>query len=97
MYCYDRERGVSMDSTTFLIPVMTVNDVSLIQNELQQIDGVRAVQIHQPTHSVTVTWTKPDTLDAVWKYTERRKGKLLCVFLFGSCVRPHEPVLHPNG
>lgn len=60
-----------MDSKTFLIPAMTADDAPVIQTELQQIDGVRDVHIHQPTHSVTVTWNKPDTLHAIWKRLEQ--------------------------
>jgi hypothetical protein len=59
-----------MDSMTFMIPAMTADDAPMIQTELQQIDGVREVSIHQPTHSITVTWTKPETLNAIWKRLE---------------------------
>jgi hypothetical protein len=61
-----------MDSKTFMIPTMTPDDAKLLQTELQQIDGVRDVHIHQPTHSVTVTWTKP----SAWEAVRRRLAQL---------------------
>jgi hypothetical protein len=54
-----------MDSKTFLIPSLMEADAKLLQAELEQISGVRDVQIHQPTHSVTVTWTAPATWDDI--------------------------------
>ncbi len=59
-----------MDSNTFQIPAMTEADVNLIKTELEQIDGMHTVAIHAPTHSVTITWSAPASLDAVWKRLE---------------------------
>ncbi|MEP7293598.1 MAG: hypothetical protein ABI835_17560 [Chloroflexota bacterium] len=60
-----------MDSKTFLIPAMADNDAERIKAELEQIQGMRTVEIHAPTHSVTVVWTSPASLDEVWKRLER--------------------------
>ena len=60
-----------MDSSTFLIPAMTESDVPLIKSELEQISGVRTVEIHQPTHSVTVVWKEPAPRDDTWNLLER--------------------------
>ncbi len=60
-----------MDSKTFLIPALTPEDARILAVELEQIDGVRDVQIHQPTHSVSVVWTSParwdDIASKLWK------------------------------
>jgi hypothetical protein len=66
-----RFKGKLMDSSTFQIPTMTEADAELIQAELEQINGVRTVLIHPPTHSVTITWTQPASLNDVWKRLER--------------------------
>lgn len=54
-----------MDSKTFLIPAMREADAEVIQSGIESIQGVRVVQVHQPTHSVTVTWTSPATWDDI--------------------------------
>ncbi len=57
-----------MDSKTFMIPTMMSGDGEIIETELGQMAGVRQVLIHQPTHSITVTWAAP----ATWEAIERR-------------------------
>ena len=54
-----------MESKTFSIAVMMKEDAKVIVSELDQIDGVLNVLVHQPTRSVTVTWTSPATWDAI--------------------------------
>jgi hypothetical protein len=49
---------------------MTEADVTRIKSELEQISGVRTVEIHEPTHSVTVVWTEPAGMDDIWKRLE---------------------------
>lgn len=60
-----------MDSRTFQIPAMTETDAPLIQTELEQIQGVRTVDIHEPTRSVTITWVEPASMSDVWKRLEK--------------------------
>ncbi len=50
-------------SKTFQIPSMTPEDMQLIENTLQQVNGVISVDLHQPTRSVTLVWTEPATWD----------------------------------
>jgi hypothetical protein len=59
-----------MQSMTFQIPKMEVTDVDLIKKTLLKIDGMQAVEIHAPTHSVTITWVEPASIDEVWKQLE---------------------------
>lgn len=59
-----------MDSITFQIPSMTEVDSELVQTELQQIPGVRLVQVYFPTRSVTVTWTSPASVESFAKHLE---------------------------
>ena len=59
-----------MDSITFQILTMTEADAEVVKTELQQIPGVRTVQVHLPTHSVTVTWIAPADVDTFWKRLE---------------------------
>ena len=54
-----------MNSKTFLIPAMMEEDADIIEAELEQINGVREVSVHQPTHSVTVSWADPATWDDI--------------------------------
>lgn len=56
-----------MDSKTFMIPTMKAVDAARIESALEQINGVRTVQVHLPTHSVTVTWTAPAVWDDIGK------------------------------
>jgi len=56
-----------MESITFQIPAMTEADAELVQTELQQIAGVRTVQVHYPTRSVTIVWTEPAGVDSFSK------------------------------
>ena len=56
-----------MQSMTFQIPVMKVTDVAPIKKTLEQIDGMHSVEIHEPTHSVTIVWTEPASVADVWK------------------------------
>lgn len=60
-----------MDSRTFQIPAMTEADMNLIQTELEQIQGVRTVDIHEPTRSVTITWIEPTSEQDIWKRLEK--------------------------
>lgn len=60
-----------MDSKVFQIPAMTEADANLIQTELEQIQGVRTVEIHEPTRSVTITWVEPASMSDVWKRLEK--------------------------
>ncbi len=57
-----------MDSRTFQIPSMVEEDVPVIQNDLQEINGVRDVQIYLPTQNITVTWTSPATWDQIVRH-----------------------------
>jgi len=46
-------------SKTFQIPSMTDEDVTVIENALQQVVGVIRVDLHKLTHSVTIEWNEP--------------------------------------
>lgn len=59
-----------MQSMTFQIPKMEVTDADLIKKTLLKIDGMRSVELHAPTHSVTITWVEPASVDEVWKQLE---------------------------
>ena len=54
-----------MDSKTFMIPSMEAEDAEIVETELGQISGVRTVEVHHATHSVTIIWTAPATWDEI--------------------------------
>ncbi len=59
-----------MDSITFTISNMTEQESDVVKTQLEQIEGVRSVQIDLPTHSVTVIWVDPVTVETLWKRLE---------------------------
>lgn len=68
---FNCKKGKLMQSMTFQIPKMEVTDVDLIKKSLVNIEGMRSVELHAPTHSVTITWVEPATIDEVWKRLEK--------------------------
>ncbi len=57
-----------MESKTFVVPNISCGHcVHTIQNEVAEVEGVKAVQADQQTKKVTVQWDSPATWDKIEK------------------------------
>lgn len=55
-----------MHSETFQLPnVADLQDWKIVENALQQLAGMRKVEVHRPTRLVTVQYSDPTTRDDI--------------------------------